>query len=48
MKLDNPYPLVVEPFDGGKYVLKFQGQSLEPEVYKALVDRVTSARSVRR
>lgn len=47
LKLDNPYTLVVEPFDGGKYTLKFQGQGLEPEVYRALVDRVTSDRGVR-
>jgi len=47
LKLDNPYTLNIEPFSGGKYTIQFEGQGMEPEVYRSLVDRVTSARNVR-
>lgn len=44
LKLDNPYKLTIDPFSGSKYTFEFQGQGMEPEVYRSLVDRVTSAR----
>lgn len=47
LKLENPYELVVEPFRGGKYSLHLEGQGMEPEVFKAQADRVTSARIAR-
>jgi hypothetical protein len=47
LKQNNPYKLTVEPFRGDKYTLNLEGQGMDPKVFKALVDRVTAARSVR-
>lgn len=47
LSLDNPYTLNIDPFSGAKYKIHFQGQGMEPEVYRSLVDRVTAARSGR-
>lgn len=44
LKLDNPYKLTIDPFSGSKYTFEFQGQGMDPEVYRSLVDRVTTAR----
>lgn len=47
MKQNNPYKLTIEPFSGSKYTLNFDGESMDPAVYKALEDRVTAARVAR-
>ncbi|MEO7653683.1 MAG: hypothetical protein ABIZ80_24760 [Bryobacteraceae bacterium] len=47
MKQNNPYKLTIEPFSGAKYTLTFDGESVDPAVYKALEDRVAAARVAR-
>ncbi len=45
LKLENPYRLRVEPFNGNGYSLQLQGQGMDSKVYKSLVDRITAART---
>jgi len=43
--LPNPYELEVKPFVGGSYKFHLDGSGMAPAAYRALVDRVTGARS---
>jgi hypothetical protein len=43
--LPNPYELEVKPFIGGSYKFHLDGSGMTPAAYRALVDRVTGARS---
>ncbi|MCC6590213.1 MAG: hypothetical protein IT168_26205 [Bryobacterales bacterium] len=47
MKRDNPYALKIEPFSGNTYKFELQGQGMDSDTYRTLVDRVTAARSLR-
>jgi hypothetical protein len=44
-ELSNPYELVIKPFTGGTYKLRFDGTGMDPAAYKELVDRVTASRA---
>lgn len=46
-ELSNPYELEIKPFTGESYKLRFDGSGMDPAAYKALVDRITSARAGR-
>ena len=41
----NPYELEVKPFVGGSYKFLLDGSGMTPAAYRALVDKVTAARS---
>ncbi len=45
IKHPNPYELEVKPFSGGNYKFKLEGTGMGPAEYKALVDKVTAART---
>ena len=45
LKRDNPYGIKVVPFSGDTYDLEFQGRGMDSDEYRALVDRITSART---
>ncbi len=45
VKLENPYSLKLEPFQGNGYNLQIQGQGMESAAYDTLVDRITAARN---
>jgi hypothetical protein len=44
VKLGNPYKLEIRPFSGNDYDLELQGQGMDSQDYKILVDRITAAR----
>lgn len=44
LKLSNPYELELKPFTGESYKFKLDGSGMDPAAYRAIVDRVTSAR----
>jgi len=44
LKRDNPYSIKIVPFAGNEYNLHLQGQGIDSNEFKALVDRVTAAR----
>jgi len=43
----NPYELEITPFSGGSYKLLLDGSSIDPAVFKQIVDRVAAARAGR-
>lgn len=44
VKQTGPYVLEIEPFSGEKYKLELLGEGMAPAEFKALSDRVGSAR----
>jgi len=44
LKRSNPYSIRIAPFAGDTYSLQIQGQGMDGDEYRALVDRVTAAR----
>ena len=47
LKRKNPYQVEVIPFAGEKYDLKLSGTGMDNEQFRAVVDRITRARSAR-
>lgn len=47
IKQPNPYRLDIRPFTEAGYSLRLVGTGMEPEDFKALVDRITAARAGR-
>lgn len=44
LKRNNPYSIKIVPFLGNEYNLELQGQGMDSDEFKDLVDRVTAAR----
>jgi len=44
LRRDSPYSIKIVPFAGNEYNLQLQGQGMDSNEFKALVDRVTAAR----
>ncbi|MBE0660200.1 MAG: hypothetical protein IH602_21080 [Bryobacteraceae bacterium] len=47
LKQSNPYSLEISPFSGGGYNFKLSGTGMDPDAFRRLVDRVTTARSAK-
>ncbi|MCW5979082.1 MAG: hypothetical protein KIT09_13460 [Bryobacteraceae bacterium] len=47
IKMDNPYQIEIRAFTGGNYKIRLEGDGMDPDVYKTLVDRVAMARAGR-
>jgi len=44
LRRDSPYSIRIVPFAGNEYNLQLQGQGMDSNEFKALVDRITAAR----